>query len=349
MIPEIRVVSQQLANPTFKTPKDIVSWMGAIQAQDYAMSKWAVGIRSESITIKDVEEALQRGEIVRTHIMRPTWHLVPAEDLRWMIKLSSYRLKTPLESYSKHLGIPEDFYIRTIPLVEKVLGGNKHLTKQEIGEELDRMGMKTELHWIHYAMFRSEIEGIVCNGIDKGKKQTYTLIDERIAPTPELHKEEALAKLAKRYFQSHSPASVQDFSWWSGLTLTELKQAVHLISNELISETFASEKLLVHESYHHYRKPDDQLHFLPAYDEYLISYKDRKNVLDPEHQHKAFSNNGLFRPVILYRGQIVGNWKKVIKKGNLTIETTFFDQDAVIDQELIKQAENKYKAFISNT
>ena len=132
MLTDIRLRSQQLARPEFKDPKDLVSWMGAVQAQEYRMVKWALGIRLKSATLQTINDAYQRGDILRTHVMRPTWHLVAAEDIRWMLKLSSRRIIAACNSFAKGNGvdIPESTYTKANDLFQKVLEGNNHLTKQ---------------------------------------------------------------------------------------------------------------------------------------------------------------------------------------------------------------------------
>lgn len=354
MIADIRTHSQQLTHPAFDTPKELVRWMGAIQAQDYPMSKWAVGVRLKLGSMQAVEKALEQGEILRTHIMRPTWHLVAAEDIRWMLSLTSHRLQAVYHSYAKGRGVtlsPKQYNSHKNLLI-RMLEGNRSLTYQEIEAEFIRAGVveagkEEERYQVKYLIALAEVEGVICSGVDKGKKATHALLDERVLPTRELHKEEALALLAERYFKSHSPASLNDFTWWSGLTITEARQAMNLIASELISDRFAAEKLFVHQSYQHIPVlQEETLHLLPAFDEYLISYKDRTAVIDLEHHPKAFNNWGTFYPVILHNGKIVGNWKKLIKKGAITIETSFFDPDIGIDQEQLQSAEGRYKNFI---
>ena len=139
-IPNIRLLNQQLSNPLFREPKELVSWMGAMQAQNYSMVKWAVGMRLKSATIQAVEKALHEGEILRTHVMRPTWHLVAAEDIRWMLKLSAQRIISANDSFAKgyDLDIPNELYTKAHDLLEKILCGKKSLTKQEIAEHFNR-------------------------------------------------------------------------------------------------------------------------------------------------------------------------------------------------------------------
>lgn len=348
MLTNIRMAGHQLVSPEFDTPRDLVSWMGAIQAQDYNMSKWAVGLRLKSATLRTIDEALERGEIVRTHVMRPTWHLVAGEDIRWMLKLSGQRIKTAMESYAKGNGmeISENLYAKCNRLMEKIMAGNKSLTKQEIGQALGQAGIAMDNHQVTYLMVRAETEGMVCSGADRGGKATYALLEEHVAPVRELHREEALARLAIHYFRSHSPASLSDFTWWSGLSMTEAKEAIMLIDTELIKDSFAGCELFVHKSCHQQAKADEALHFLPSFDEYLISYKERTTVMDLQYHPKAFNRWGTFYPVILHNGRIVGNWSKSVKKGAVTTNTSFFEPDRCPDEAAVKAAGERYRAFM---
>lgn len=315
-IPNIRLQNQQLLNPLFCQPKELVSWLGAMQAQNYSMVKWAVGMRLKSATIQTVEEALRKGEILRTHVMRPTWHLVAAEDIRWMLKLSARRIKSANDSFAKgyNLEITDELYAKSYNLLEKILCGNKSLTKQEIAEHFCCSGILVEAdnHRMTRFMVRAEQEGIVCSGEDKGGKYTYALLEERVPPVPEITKDEALARLARSYFRSHAPAVLQDFIWWSGLPVSEAKQAIYLIESELTAEQWNGQTWYVHEACRTRGKVSGRLHLLPSYDEYLLGYKDRTDVLPKEHYPKAFTNNGLFYPVILHEGQVIGNWLSLI-------------------------------------
>nr|WP_320057884.1 winged helix DNA-binding domain-containing protein [uncultured Bacteroides sp.] len=345
-IKDIRLSSQQLHHSEFVNPKELVAWMGAMQAQDYNMVKWALGIRLKSGTEQFVDEALNRGDILRTHVMRPTWHLVAAEDIRWMLRLSAQRIKSSSASRDRDLEISESLYSKCNGLLEKMLAGNNFLTREEVGLELNKAGIVVNTSRMIHFMMRAEIEGIVCSGPVRGKKLTYALIEERVSPVKELNKEESLVKLALNYFRSHSPASLQDFVWWSGLSVADAKQAVGLIDSELISDKFASHNLFVHQLYANELKTDNVLHFLPAFDEYVISYKDRTAILALELQSKAFTKNGTFYPNIMYNGEIVGVWKKLVSKAGISFETTFFEQNFNIEKEALAKAENTYRRFL---
>ncbi|MDR1170200.1 MAG: winged helix DNA-binding domain-containing protein [Prevotellaceae bacterium] len=343
-VESIRIRSHQLGNPEFNEPEKLVAWMGAIQAQDYSMSKWALGVRLQSATVVDVEAALSAGKILRTHVMRPTWHLVAAEDIRWMLQLSGERIKSSAASRDRNLEITGELYSKCNRLIEKILEGNNHLTRQELALELTKAGIAADTSRMTHFMMRAEVEGIVCSGIDRGNRQTYALIDERVPPAKTLHREEALATLATKYFRSHSPAGLQDFAWWSGLSVGNARQAVHLIQPELFTVMFHESLLFVHQSYRGELESPDTFHFLPAFDEYIIAYKDRTGVLDTEYQMKAFSKNGIFHPVIASNGRIAGTWQKTASKNRITVKPAFFDA-ANTDENRMKIAENRYRAF----
>ena len=342
-----RLLNQQLLKPVFDQPKELVSWMGAMQARDYKMVRWAVGIRLKSGTVQLVDEALRKGELLRTHVMRPTWHLVAAEDIRWMLKLSLQRNRTTINSYVRmgDMELTEKHYSQSNDLFEKLLSGNKSLTKQEIEEGFQHSGINMGDRHVHYCLMRAEIEGVVCSGVDKGNKPTYALLEERVPPVKDMTKDEALARLAKNYFQSHSPASLQDFVWWSGLSLTEARQAIYWIESELTTEVSDSQTFYIHSSCRVSNRVTHSMHLLPPFDEYLISYKKRTDVLKLEHHPKAFTNNGIFYPVILSDGQVVGNWSRSPKNRKGQFEETFFDKGISVEETLLTAAKEKYISF----
>ena len=343
----VRPHTQQLTHPQFDDPKKVVGWLGAVQAQNYTMAKWAVGMRLKNGNLQTVEQALQKGEILRIHVMRPTWHFVTAEDIRWMLALSAKRIRATnfWLAEDQKLQVTADHYHRCNRLFEKMLEGHKSLTKEEIGQELNQRGFPIDNHGITRFLMHAETEGLICSGVDKNQKPTYALLEERVPPASPLSVEEALAKLAHNYFQSHSPASLQDFIWWSGLSATEARQAIHSIRSELISDRYASQELFVHESCPGKTKPDETLHLLPSYDEYLLGYKDRSAVISPEHYAKAYNSWGIFYPVILYRGKLIGNWQKKGKGKGMKIETSFFESSALPAPELIQDAIERHKNF----
>ena len=352
MLAQIRMRCQQLADPVFEKPEQSVAWMGAIQAQAYDMAKWAIGLRLQNGTLAAVNKALNDGKILRTHLMRPTWHWVAAEDIRWMVALSADRIRAANDSYgkSRHLPISTSLYRRVNDLLGQMLEGRNALTKQEIALRLQQAGIETGHAETTRFLLQAETRGLICSGPDKAGKPSYAWMDDRVPPKPELSRSEAIARLALRYFQSHSPASLADFVWWSGLSLREARQAIGEIDSFLIHETSLGTEWFIHQEAQQsirLHQPFRGMRLLPPFDEYLISYKERSHVLDPIHQSKAFNAWGTFYPVILYEGQIIGTWKKQTSRKNSDIDLEFFPGTSRPSEEQIHQAIEQYRQFLS--
>ncbi len=345
-VPTLRLVSQQLAGTSFSTPKDLVSWMGAMQAQDYNMVKWAIGIRLPELTGNMVETAINNGEVLRTHVLRPTWHLVAPEDIRWMLELTAPRIKIAARSRDKDLGLTDDTFKRVNTIIRKALEGSRHLTREELSNVLQRAKIDVDSAKMNHFMLRAELDAIVCSGSIHNKKQTYALLDERVPKTKKLSKDEALDKLARRYFTSHSPASLADFVWWSGLSTTEARQAMEMIQADFTAEKINSQTYLFANT-NNSSTTADRLHLLPAFDEFIISYKDRTAMLDSDNHSKAISSNGIFRPTIVYNGKVIGLWKKVVKKSTPTVEPNFFQRPSKTVKQLVEDAAARYEAFLT--
>ena len=327
--PEIshyRLASQKLYKTTPSSPEEIVQHLGAMQAQDYAMAKWAIGSRCDS-SEKEIEEAINSAKIIRTHILRPTWHFVASDDIYWMLDLSAPQVKRFTASAGKKYGYDEKKFDQVNTKIEKLLTGNNHLTRDEIMQELNIKKSSSEDFLSAAIMMNAELDGLVCNGKMKGKQITYALLEERVSkPKFKLTKEEALSKLAKRYFESHGPATLTDFSWWSGFPPTTCKLAINAIELQLNSVEIESQKYWFRNDISKDSDFRESVHFLPAFDEILISYKTREASILSEHKSKAFTNNGIFKPIILENGKVIGIWKRTIKKDHAKIETQFFHE-----------------------
>jgi hypothetical protein len=231
-------LAQQRIDGDFKTPHSVVQWMGAMQAQDYAMAKWGAGLRMGIAKDKDIDDALDKGEILRIHVLRPTWHFVTPQDIRWMVELTGPRIKATMKTYHNAIDLTDKLLAKANEVLEKALATSEHLTRKELVSQLVNAKFKMSPYQsLHYLMW-AELSLILCSGKRKGNKQTYALLDHRAPKAKSLTKEEALAKLAALYFTSHGPATEQDFRWWSGLTAGDARNAV-----DMVKKDFASEKI----------------------------------------------------------------------------------------------------------
>ena len=346
-ITTMRLANQQLVKTRYKTPREIVSWMGAMQAQDFNMAKWGIGVRLPGITDKQVEKAIDDGELIRTHILRPTWHFVSRDDIHWMLQLSAPRVKLAVRSSDRELELSDDLLKKTSAIIRKALEKESNQTRQELAAILKKADIECDSRRLSHIMFHAELDGLICNGAVKDKKQTYALLEQRVPKTSNYNMDETLYRLAYKYFQSHGPATIQDFIWWSGLTATEARSAAALIKPDFIFETVGEQTYIFHQSSSGYKHRDDIVHFLPAFDELLVSYKDRKEILSLVHHKKVITSNGIFKPAISHNGVIIGLWKKILDNRNISSE--FFSQPDKALERLIKKASGDFDAYITGS
>ena len=340
-----RLFNQQISLSHFNSAKELVSWMGAMQAQDFPMVQWAVGLRLPGMTEEVIKEAFNEADILRTHLLRPTWHLVAAEDIYWMLELSAPQIKSSMRSRSLSLGLTESVLAKTNNIIEKASSVTEYLTRQELVVLLEENKIKNEDNRAAHVIMNAELDGIICSGKIVNNKQTYALLSKRVKQPPKISRDEALAKLASRYFQSHAPASLEDFSWWSGLGIREARKSIAFIHADLITEKINSTEFYMSNNQVSGLN-DSHVHFLSAYDEFIVSYTDRSASITSENHKKAISAYGLFRPIVVINGQVKGIWKRTIKKQLVEIEINLFQPQSKKIKSRIEQAAEKYGSFL---
>lgn len=344
-ISKLRLLNQKVESTTYDDVNSVISWMGAMQAQDYLYAKWAVGKRMLCATDEKVESALNKGEIIRTHVLRPTWHFVNADDIYWMLALTAPRIKATMKSRNRELELTKEVFTKSLCIIESELSLDTHLTREQIAEKLKGASIKTDENRLSHILMEAELESLICSGIKAGNKLTYGLLSKRVPNKKIMSKDESLAELAKRYFSSHGPATVKDFAWWSGLAVTEAQRALEFVKPHFVSEKIGTETFFFTNI--NFEKRTNSVHLLPAFDEFLISYKDRSASLSLTHNSKAVSTNGIFRPVIIIDGQVVGIWKRTKQKAKISIETSFFVPVNKTNLELIIQEAEAYGKFLN--
>lgn len=341
-----RLKNQLLNGTKSRDAKAIVAHLGAMQAQDYAMCKWAVGARLPGSTDESIEKALSKGEIIRTHVLRPTWHLVSADDIRWMLELSAPHIRKATAFNDRQFGITETILKKSQKLIAKALL-EKELSRNELKETLAKNGIPVDEYRSIHIFLHAELNGLICNGPMQGKQFTYALLDNRVPAAPALSKEEALAKLAKRYFTSHGPASIQDFTWWSGLPPADARLALESVKTSLNSFLRGEITYWFGENVKNKTAAPDTVHLLPAFDEFMVSYKDRSASLDPVNFKMAMTGNGIFKPIIVQNGRTIGTWKRTIKKDTVLIEPLFFSRKEKLSSQMINLASESFGKFLN--
>jgi Winged helix DNA-binding domain len=340
-IASLRLHNQQISGTGFTKPEELVSWMGCMQAQDYLMAKWAIGCRLNKTTDEGIENDLNEGKILRTHVLRPTWHFVSPIDIHWMLKLTAPRIKALMKTQHQQLSIDYSILKKSKIIIEKVLTKTSCLTRKQIQVDLAKGKINTDDTRMSFLLMDAELDGLICNAGRKGNQFAYRLLDEMVPKRKTISGDEALAEITKRYFTSHGPATLYDFAWWSGLSVTEAKKGLEMIKQDFISEIIGSEIYWFSNSLSKFKSNKSSVYILPAYDEFLISYKTREVCISSEKLKLVLTNNGIFKPIIVINGQVCGLWKREIKKGKVIVETALFQQyDKTIENSLNKQSKS---------
>ena len=350
-IANLRLHNQLISHKMFEKSGDVVQWLGAVQAQDYAAAKWAVGLRLSGASDDDIEQAYNKGLILRTHVMRPTWHFVSPADIRWLLALTAPRVKATISYYDRKLELDDATLTSSNAELVKALEGGKQLTRQELASVLKRTGIVTnDLQRLTHLMMHAELDGIICSGVRRSNQFTYALLDERVPQASTFDRDEALAELAKRYFTSHGPATLQDFIWWSGLTAADARNGLAMVASQLISEIIDGLTYWFAPSTPAAKDLSQTTYLLPNFDEYVVGYTDRSAVFDESHTSKLGArDNVLFNHIVVLDGQVVGTWKRTVKKEEVTITPCFFTRLAEDKWRTFETAAEHYGVFLDRT
>jgi hypothetical protein len=316
-----RLLNQGILSGGFSMPEEVVRWMGCVQAQDFAQAKWAIGRRGQDITGAMIDKAFNEGRILRTHILRPTWHFVLPEDIGWMLSLTAPKIKAFSKSLYRKLGIDEGLLKRSKKIFSRALTGGNQMTREELMALLRKGRINTDDIRSNFFLMDAELDGLICSGPRRGRQFTYALLKERVPEFPTRGQEAAIAELTTRYFRSRGPATLQDFSWWSGFSLSQAKRGLEMNKDKLACEVVNGQAYWFSADKTAHTPLRSSIILLPAFDEYAVAYRDRSDVLDPFYNKR--SANGL-KPVIVINGRIAGTWRRVIQKEEAPVETSPF-------------------------
>ena len=343
-----RMVSQRLIGTGLETAAAAVSWLGAVQAQDYAGAKWALGMRAAGASDANVEAAFASGAILRTHVLRPTWHFVAPADIRWLLSLTAPRVQAANAYMYRKLELDATTLGRSATAMGRALEGGQHLTRDDLRLVLGEAGIQTdgELR-MGYIMMHAELEAIVCSGPRRGNQFTYALLDERVPPTTALDRDDALGRLASRYFVSRGPATVHDFAKWSGLTVTDAKRGVAAVETQFEHERIDDASYWFAPSERRAPKARGAAaHLLSIFDEYVSGYKDRSAIGDAQTGTRLSAMGNALTAIVVIDGRIRGTWKRAATKARTTLELNLFDDLTKRERNALEEAAAKYGEFI---
>ena len=308
------------------SPEEVVRGLGAVQSQDYGPAKWSIAHRLVGTTDFALDELVDSGKILRTHVLRPTWHFVLPEDIRWMLELTGPRVHALSSSHLRQLELTPKIIEQCCEIIEEILSPGEHLTRREIGEALARRGIATESMRLGYICSEAELAGLICNGARRGKQHTYALLRDRAPNARSMSQDEALADLTRRYFTSHGPSTVHDFRWWSSLKIADIRRGLEMVGSDLQSTEGADGRTYWSGAAGpQSRKKEDHLLLLQPYDEYLVGYSETKYVLDIDGRaSEAASGAPAFNGVVVADTQIVGRWKRKLNKDSVLLQIALY-------------------------
>jgi hypothetical protein len=344
-IPRQRLHNQFLSRPQLSEPDQVVEYFGAMQAQDYAGAKWALGLRLTDARDAAVEAAFDKGKILRTHVMRPTWHFVAPADILWMLELTAPRVRTALAFMDRQLKLDRTIIKKSNSALRKALQGDQQRTRAELAPMMEKAGVSVEGLRLGHLLMHAELDGVICSGARKGKQFTYALLEERAPQARKLDKNEALIELTRRYFRSHGPATLRDFVWWSGLTMSDARKGVEAAQAEFEREVIGGQTYWfpwVSPA----KAPFARAHLLPNYDEYTVGYKDRSAIFDASQTDKLGTRERVLVQSILTDGQIAGTWSRTLKKTEVVVQANPFNKLDAGQIEAVAAAAARYGRFL---
>ncbi len=307
-----RLYSQRLAGTPLESPVDAVRWLAAVQSQDYHGAKWGLALRTANTDSGAIDRLFNEGAILRTHIMRPTWHFVLPEDIRWMLNLTSPRVHAINRLYCRKLGLDRVLLGRTNRILANSLRGNNYRTRRELGTMLESKGINVSGQALAYIVMHAELDGVICSGPLHGRQFTYALLGERVAPSRLRSREDALAELTRRFVTSHGPTTPRDFSWWSGLTMADARAGFETLGSSFTQEIVEGKTWwMTDDTIPKRRSP--AIHMLPNFDEHTVAYRDREGALASDVQRRLAPTSGVLMAHILTRdGQLIGGWRRTL-------------------------------------
>lgn len=337
-----RLYAQHVEGEKFDTPLQVVKHMGAVQAQDFGQAVWAIGLRMKEPSLGAIEKAIANKEVVLTWPMRGTIHFVPAEDAKWMLRLMAAKGVRAGLAHARQLGVTDEILTKAEAVFAAALSGGKQLTRGAMMQCLIDGGIDTTAQRGYLLLRHFSQTGLLCLASAEGKQQTFALLEEWIPSLRRLEKDEALAEIALRYFVSHGPATLRDFANWTGLTMSDVKTALRIVRSQLLSETIEGVEYFFQGSF-----PSSLpgVYLLPGFDEYFLGYKDRSAIISPEHASKVVpGGNGVFKPMIVSGGQVVGTWRRTLKKSSVAVTYDFFDTP--VSASVLESKARVYADFI---
>jgi hypothetical protein len=333
--------------PALRAPADVVRWFGAVQSQDFGPAKWSLGERLPDITDAEVQRSFDAGEFLRTHVLRPTWHFVTPDDIRWLLRLTGPRVHATNAYAYRQAGLDNGAFAKAHVLLADTLDGGIHRTRKELAGVAGGAGLPSTGFGLGYLLMHAELDGLICSGPMRGKQHTYTLLEARVPPAPERDPDEALMELVTRYFTSHGPATAKDLRWWSSLTLADIARGVELAGDRLRHDLV--DGVSFWSGWHETTVlPSPTVHLVQGYDEYVVAFAESKYILDVSGTARALPpGTAVPNGVLLLNGQVTGRWKRTCTKDTLLVEVLLHRPLARAESQALDAAAARQATYLN--
>jgi hypothetical protein len=345
-IPLHRLNTHHLLDRKFASAAEAVAHFGAVQAQEIHPGLWALGMRVEGSTETSIDQSIADRTIIRTWPLRSTIHFVTAVDARWMVKLSAARVIQAAATRLRRLELDEETFDRSRAVITGALREKQPMTRKAIYEAMNAAGISTTGERGYHIIWYHAHEGLIGLGPREGKQPTIVLLDDWLPPARELSRDEALHELARRYFTSHGPANLKDFTWWSGLAPAEARAGLEAVRSQLENETIDGEPYWFAPNQPAQGATSTTAHLLPYVDEYMVAYQDRDAIQPPEYNTLVDSGNIIFHAPILIDGRVAGIWTRKVMKHSVEITPVFFRSISDAEREAFGAAVQQYETFL---
>jgi hypothetical protein len=339
--------SQRLWGTPCAAPEDVVQWLTAMQAQEFSVAKWSVAQRAGRVGDAAMDRAFGEGAILRTHVLRPTWHFVAPVDIRWLLDLTAPRVNQLNAHYYRRFGLDGPLFAKTNALLAKTVAGGAHPTRKELADVLDRAGFTASGPRLAYIIMRAELDAILCSGPPRGKQHTYAALEERAPHTKTLDREEALAELVSRYFATRGPATLKDFQRWSSLTAGEAKMGLGAVMSQFEHEDVDGRTYWFAEGSAPQKRGSKRVDLVQGYDETVMSYSESRDALYGGQSSAPVPHveNALMHAV-LQDGQLMGLWRPTRTKDTVVVEASLFGPREPADERALEAAVERFGRFL---
>jgi hypothetical protein len=343
-----RLRAHRLIGKPFDSAVEVVHALGAVQAQDFPAAKWALAQRLDGVTSAVLDRLYDQAAILRTHVLRPTWHFVLAEDIRWLIGLTGPRVVSGIGARWRQLEIDREVIAQARAVLHGALAGGGSMTRPELGAALAGAGISPAGQRLPHLALALELEGFLASGPLRGRQLTWALLEERAPKARTLEPTDALRELTRRYFRSHGPAQLQDFVWWSGMTLAEARRGVGLAGTELASRSIDGKDYWFDPDLDWRPAGKGAVHMLPNFDEYTVGYRDRSAMLHVDYPFRPelFAFSSLLSNVVTVGGELRAAWRRILTPSGVRVEVKPLAPPSPAERAGVEEAGRRFGRFL---